>query len=134
VDVHVGGRIRARRKQLGMTQTALGDRLGLTFQQVQKYERGANRVGSGRLFELTRILDVSVSYFFEGIDVETASTTPFAKPGQGLAEKQAEFEQDPLARHETLDLVRAYYRIADPRVRKRMFELTKALGKTVRSR
>jgi transcriptional regulator with XRE-family HTH domain len=114
-----------RRTLLGLSQEKLGEALGLTFQQVQKYERGANRVGSSRLFEISRILDVPVSFFFEP---ETATATSFAQPGQGLAEEQAELERDPLAKRETLELVRAYYRIADPRVRKRVFELTKALG------
>ena len=130
VDVHVGSRVRMRRTLLGMSQEKLGEALGLTFQQVQKYERGANRVGSSRLFEISRILDVPVSFFFEDMTPETASATSFAQPGQGLAEEQAELERDPLAKRETLELVRAYYRIADPRVRKRVFELTKALGAT----
>jgi len=128
VDVHVGSRVRMRRTLLGMSQEKLGEALGLTFQQVQKYERGANRVGSSRLFEISRILDVPVSFFFEDMAPETAAATSFAQPGQGLAEEQAELERDPLAKRETLELVRAYYRIADPRVRKRVFELTKALG------
>ncbi len=128
VDVHVGSCIHTRRKLLGMSQTALGDKLGLTFQQVQKYERGANRVGSSRLFEISRILDVPISFFFEDMTPETASATSFAEQSLGLAEDQAELERDPLAKRETLELVRAYYRIADPRVRKRVFELTKALG------
>ena len=134
VDVHVGSRVRTRRTLLGMNQTALGETLRLTFQQVQKYESGANRVSSSRLFEMSRILDVPVEYFFEEMDPETAATTSFTKPSQGLADEQAEFGRDPLAQGETLELVRAYYRIADPRVRNRVFELTKALGKTGRER
>jgi len=128
VDVHVGSRVRMRRTLLGMSQEKLGEALGLTFQQVQKYERGANRVGSSRLFEISRILDVPVSFFFEDMTPETAAATSFPQTGQGLAEEQAELERDPLAKRETLELVRAYYRIADPRVRKRLFEMTKALG------
>src|SRR5579872_1601759 len=65
VDAHVGTRVRMRRTLLGMSQEKLGDSLGLTFQQVQKYERGANRVGASRLFELSRVLDVPVSFFFD---------------------------------------------------------------------
>ena len=127
VDVHVGSRVRMRRTLLGMSQEKLGDALALTFQQVQKYERGANRVGASRLFEISRILDVPVSYFFEEMSPETAALTPHsvATPGADGAE---EFEPDPLAKRETLELVRAYYRIGDPRVRKRMFELTKAVA------
>jgi transcriptional regulator with XRE-family HTH domain len=118
---------------LGMSQEKLGEAIGLTFQQVQKYERGANRVGSSRLFDLARVLDVPVSYFFEDMTAGTASKSPSRL--RGLAEPKPEpFEPDPLAKRETLELVRAYYRISDPAVRKRVFELTKALGRTVRKR
>jgi transcriptional regulator with XRE-family HTH domain len=133
IDVHVGASIRQRRTLLGMSQEKLGEAIGLTFQQVQKYERGANRVGSSRLFDLARVLDVPVSYFFEDMTAGTASKSPSRL--RGLAEPKPEpFEPDPLAKRETLELVRAYYRISDPAVRKRVFELTKALGRTVRKR
>jgi transcriptional regulator with XRE-family HTH domain len=133
IDVHVGARIRQRRTLLGMSQEKLGEAIGLTFQQVQKYERGANRVGSSRLFDLARVLDVPVSNFFEDMTAGTASKSPSRL--RGLAEPKPEpFEPDPLAKRETLELVRAYYRISDPAVRKRVFELTKALGRTVRKR
>ena len=125
VDVHVGSRIRMRRTLLGMSQEKLGDALALTFQQVQKYERGANRVGASRLFEISQILDVPVSFFFEEMSAETAALTPHSVIS---SENSEEFERDPLAKRETLELVRAYYRIGDPRVRKRMFELTKAVA------
>jgi transcriptional regulator with XRE-family HTH domain len=143
IDVHVGKRLRLRRTLLGMSQERLGELLGLTFQQVQKYERGVNRIGSSRLFELGQILDVPVSFFFDDMPrAETAAghaADGFAHDGQaravagGLAEEGAAFEHDlddglSLDRRETLELVRAYYRIADPAVRKRLFELTKALG------
>ena len=128
VDIHVGSRVRMRRTLLGMSQEKLGDALGLTFQQVQKYERGANRVGASRLFEISRVLDVPVSFFFEEMPAETASLSMLSAGGSGAAEEIEEFERDPLAKRETLELVRAYYRIADPRVRKRVFELTKAVA------
>ena len=124
VDIHVGSRIRMRRTLLGLSQEKLGDALGLTFQQVQKYERGANRVGSSRLFEISRILDVPVSFFFEDMpgDVAAAATAQQADPtGEST-------QRDPLAKRETLELLRAYYRIGDPRVRKRIFELMKAIA------
>jgi transcriptional regulator with XRE-family HTH domain len=111
-----------------MSQEKLGDALALTFQQVQKYERGANRVGASRLFEISQILDVPVSFFFEEMSAETAALTPHSADASGAAESAEEFERDPLAKRETLELVRAYYRISDPRVRKRMFELTKAVA------
>jgi len=127
VDIHVGSRVRMRRTLLGMSQEKLGDALALTFQQVQKYERGANRVGASRLFEISQILDVPVSFFFEEMSPETAALTPHSV----APESSEEFERDPLAKRETLELVRAYYRISDPRVRKRLFELTKAVASSV---
>jgi len=137
IDVHVGKRLRLRRTLLGMSQERLGESLGLTFQQVQKYERGANRIGSSRLFELGQILDVPVSFFFDDMP-GTAGVAPQRIPGgaamgAGLAEEGATFEHDlddglSLDKRETLELIRAYYRIGDPAVRKRLFELTKALG------
>src|SRR5215831_229867 len=75
-DVHVGSRVRLRRTLLGMSQEKLGEAIGLTFQQVQKYERGANRVGASRLFDLSRVLDVPVSYFFEEMEASVADTSP----------------------------------------------------------
>lgn len=126
IDIHVGGRVRLRRTLLGMSQEKLGEAIGLTFQQVQKYERGANRIGASRLFDLCRVLDVPVGFFFDDMPDEVAARSP----GQirGMAEIQAEFEPDPMAKRETLELVRAYYKISDPKVRKRLFEMTKALG------
>lgn len=132
VDVHVGSRVRMRRTLLGMSQEKLGDALALTFQQVQKYERGANRVGASRLFEISQILDVPVSFFFEEMSPEVAALTPHSVLGPA-ADGSEEFEPDPLAKRETLELVRAYYRIGDPRVRKRMFELTKAVASSTDS-
>ena len=123
VDIHVGSRVRLRRTLLGMSQEKLGNALGLTFQQVQKYERGTNRIGSSRLFLLSRILDVPVSFFFDDMSPEIASGRV------GFAEAaQANFDQDDLAKRETLELVRAYYKIRDAGVRKRLFDLVKAVG------
>lgn len=127
VDVHVGSRVRLRRTLLGLSQEKLGDALGLTFQQVQKYERGANRIGASRLFDLSRVLDVPVSFFFD----DMSSDIPERRPAEGIDPddmSQGGFEVDPMARRETLELVRAYYRIKDPLVRKRVFELAKALA------
>jgi len=126
VDVHVGGRIRLRRTLLGMSQERLGDALGLTFQQVQKYERGTNRVGASRLWDLSRVLDVPVSFFYEDMSDGVADKSP--RLIAGLDEEPEAIEADPLTKRETLELVRAYYRIADPMVRKRVFDLAKALA------
>ncbi|MFQ5534519.1 MAG: helix-turn-helix domain-containing protein [Sphingomonadales bacterium] len=123
VDVHVGRRVRMRRTLLGMSQEKLGKAVSLTFQQIQKYERGANRIGSSRLYQLSQILGVPVSYFFDDMDASTAGYGP------GITEGPAEaYAADPLAKRETLELVRAYYRIGDPLVRKQMFELVKAVA------
>jgi transcriptional regulator with XRE-family HTH domain len=122
-DVHVGARVRLRRTLLGMSQEKLGEALGLTFQQVQKYERGANRIGASRLHQLSRVLDVPIAYFFEDVDATAGRVG-------GLAEAPEEYERDPMMKRETLELVRAYYRIPDANVRKRLFELTKALAKS----
>ncbi|MFO1118951.1 MAG: helix-turn-helix domain-containing protein [Rhodospirillales bacterium] len=129
VDIHVGSRVRLRRTLLGLSQEKLGEAVGLTFQQIQKYERGANRIGASRLFEFSRILDVPVSFFFDDMaDRMKAGETP-AVPALS-DQPQAPLEPDPLTRRETLELVRAYYRISDPQVRKRLFELAKSLGTT----
>jgi transcriptional regulator with XRE-family HTH domain len=128
IDVHVGQRVRLRRTLLGMSQMTLAEAIGLTFQQVQKYERGANRVSSSRLVDLANVLDVEVSYFFEEMSAAVAEQTP----SQLIHTKKLpehEIGQDPMARRETLELMRAYYRITDPAVRKRVFELTKAVAK-----
>ncbi len=133
IDVHVGSRVRLRRMLLGMSQERLGDALGLTFQQVQKYERGANRVGASRLYDISRVLDVPISFFFDDMP-EGMSETPVSGPRgrmYGFAEAQEPFApgvDDNLTKRETLELVRAYYRITDPAVRKRMFDLMKSLA------
>lgn len=127
VDVHVGSRIRLRRTLLGISQEKLGEALGLTFQQVQKYERGTNRVGASRLFDLSRILDVPVQFFFEDMPEEVAGQAPSLRAGVPNADV-SEAGDDKLVKRETLELVRAYYRIKKPAVRKRLFELCKAVA------
>jgi len=128
VDIHVGNRVRQRRMSLGMSQERLGAALGLTFQQVQKYERGANRIGASRLFDLSRVLDVSVSFFYEDMSDETRAQTPSQLLGRRQSEAALDMAQDPETRRETLELVHAYYRITDVAIRKRVFELAKTLG------
>ena len=113
-----------------MSQERLGEALGLTFQQVQKYERGVNRVGASRLFDLSRVLDVPISFFFDDMPESLASTYGghLNRRGTGFSEMQDGFTDDALNRRETLELVRAYYRITDPAVRKRVFDLIKSMG------
>ena len=129
VDIHVGSRIRLRRTLLGMSQERLGDALGLTFQQVQKYERGVNRVGASRLFDLSRILDVPINFFYENMTDAAAAGGAAVRTATGFAEAQDGFGTDEtLSKRETLELVRAYYRITDLNVRKRMFDLMKSMA------
>ena len=125
IDVHVGARLRQRRTLLGMSQTTLGDAIGLTFQQMQKYEKGTNRISASRLFALSRVLDVPVEYFFDDVPAEVSASSP-ATEKRGRAKKPPSYEPDPMAKRETLELVRAYYKIRDPQIRKRLRELTKA--------
>jgi transcriptional regulator with XRE-family HTH domain len=122
VDVHVGSRIRLRRKLLGMSQSKLGDAIGLTFQQVQKYERGTTRVGSGRLFQLSKVLNVPLSFFFDDMPAKIAG--PKGHP----QEASEPFADNPLTKPETLELVRAYHRLPTAAVRKCMRELVKSLA------
>jgi transcriptional regulator with XRE-family HTH domain len=136
IDVHVGARIRQRRTSLGMSQEKLGDALNLTFQQIQKYERGTNRVGASRLYDLCRVFDVTADFFFEGLpNFEPAAhagvggAPAWYESGAAFAEKQQPFGTDePPANRETAELVRAYGRIADPRVRARILDLVKSLS------
>jgi len=130
IDVHVGSRVRLRRTLLGMSQERLGEALGLTFQQVQKYERGVNRIGASRLFDLSRVLDVPISFFFDDMPGAVGGSQGFARRASGFAEDAQPFEDDTLHRRETLELVRAYYRIQDPAVRRRVFDLIKAMTPT----
>lgn len=123
IDVHVGQRVRLRRTLMGLSQVKLAGMLGLTFQQVQKYEKGYNRIGSSRLYQIARVLDASVAFFFEDIAPAGGRGTAHA------AESAAPYEPDPMAKRETLELVRAYYRIADPALRRRVFDLVKSIAR-----
>jgi transcriptional regulator with XRE-family HTH domain len=123
VDQHVGSRVRLRRMLLGMSQERLGESMGLTFQQVQKYEKGVNRIGASRLFQISRILDVPVQFFFE-----EAPLADVRSP-QGMAEADSEaFILEFLNSREGLELNRAFVKIADPKVRKSVVDLVRALS------
>ncbi|WCL54240.1 helix-turn-helix domain-containing protein [Gimibacter soli] len=125
IDVHVGSRVRMRRTLLGLSQDKLGQALGLTFQQVQKYERGTNRMGASRLLEIARVLDVSPSWFFEDMPEEIAG---FGR--KGMADEAVEgFEADQgYNRRETLELVRVFYKIEASGVRQRLKDLLDAVA------
>ncbi len=127
IDIHVGSRVRLRRNLLGMNQTDLGKAVGTSYQQIQKYEHGVNRVGASRLFNLGRALNVPVSFFFEDLSPEAAGGGK--RRARGLSEAPASvLEPDSLSKRETVELIRAYYRVKDPRVRKRVLDLIKVLG------
>ncbi|MGD9615114.1 MAG: helix-turn-helix domain-containing protein [Alphaproteobacteria bacterium] len=117
VDVHVGARVRTRRLLLGMNQETLANALGLTFQQVQKYEGGANRVSASRLAQMAEVLGVSVSYFFDDLDPE----------GDAGTRDEQEF-REMLQRPEAIELIRWYYAIADTGVRQQFLDMVKAVA------
>jgi transcriptional regulator with XRE-family HTH domain len=125
VDVHVGQRLRQRRVLVGLSQEKLARMVGITFQQVQKYERGANRIVASRLYQLAKVLDVPVSYFFDEISALAANDTNAV---QESADSSDGYGHDVMAERETLELVRAYYGIQDDRVRRRAFELLRTLA------
>ena len=129
IDKHVGKRVRLRRALLGLSQEQLGDELNITFQQVQKYERGANRVSALRLWDISQILDVPIGYFFDDMTDATMRSSPRrVASGVDADEVAGEAVKDPMARRETLELVRVYYTIQDAGVRKRATDFVKSIA------
>lgn len=129
VDAHVGSRVRLRRMLLGMSQERLGESMGLTFQQVQKYEKGVNRIGASRLFQISKILDIPVQFFFE-----EAPHIGDGSPARGMAEADSEtFILEFLNSREGLELNRAFVKISDPKVRKSVVDLVRALSASGRT-
>lgn len=133
VDIEIGRRLRESRSRLGISQERLAAQLGVSYQQVQKYERGANRIGSGRLHDIARFLQVPVTFFFEGVNDDQAgpqgladAPVPFAF--DGADQRPAGATAAETANREVLDLVRVFTRIADPMVRRRIYELAKTLA------
>ncbi len=125
IDIFVGKKIRQRRTLLGISQEKLSNSLNITFQQVQKYESGANRVSSSRLYNISKILKVTISYFFEGLP-ETSG-----KKVSIVAEKNKPLDnQDVFTKKETIDLVKTYYIIKDEAVRKKVLEMVKSIANT----
>jgi transcriptional regulator with XRE-family HTH domain len=131
IDVHVGRRVRLRRTLLGMSQEQLGEALNITFQQVQKYERGSNRISASRLWDIAQILDVPVSFFFDDMTDDTAANSPRKVRGGSVTAEYEEKPNDPMARRETLELVRAYYNITNVGVRKRITEMVKSVSQAL---
>ncbi|MHB2168281.1 helix-turn-helix domain-containing protein [Alsobacter sp. R-9] len=124
VDKHVGSRVRMRRVLIGMSQERLGDALGLTFQQVQKYEKGTNRIGASRLQQISQILGMPVEFFFEGAPLPEAQV-----PADGFSEvSDTPYVADFLASNEGVQLNRAFLRIRDPKLRRRVVDLVTAIA------
>ncbi len=130
IDQHVGLRVRMRRKVLKITQEELAEKLGLTFQQVQKYERGMNRISASRLYDVAQVLQTPISFFFEDMSDDVVTNAPRIRAGlsENLPNSSAG-DADPMIRRETLELVRNYYMIKDPKMRKLVFDLVKNMTK-----
>ncbi|AKI02594.1 putative transcriptional regulator [Hoeflea sp. IMCC20628] len=123
IDIHVGSRVRLRRTMLGMSQEKLGEALGITFQQIQKYEKGTNRVGASRLQNISTVLNVPVSFFFEDAPGDPSTGQP------GMAEaNSSNYVVDFLSSSEGLQLNRAFIKIPDPKVRRKLVDLVKSLA------
>mgnify|MGYP004650171827 FL=1 len=136
VDVHVGNRIRLRRTILHITQQQMAEMLGLTFQQIQKYEKGMNRVGASRLWDISRVLEVPMGFFFEDMDEDVVKNSPRmlnknqSEKNYFFEEDRRSFDDDPMKRKETLELVRAYYKIPNRSIARNLFNLMVALSKS----
>ncbi len=123
IDVHVGGRVRLKRTMMGMSQEKLGDSLGITFQQVQKYEKGANRIGASRLQQISSVLNTPISFFFEDAPNSNLATA------EGMAEADnSNYVVDFLSTNEGLHLNRSFVKIKDPQVRKKIIDLVRSLA------
>lgn len=139
VDKHVGNRIRLRRTILGYSQQFMARKLGLTFQQVQKYEKGCNRVGASRLWDISKVLEVPMEYFFEDMDAGIAGSSPMMSTMpddvkdlmlQKLSKEKEVNEDDPMCRQETLELVRAYYKIRNRQLAQTISEMLKIMSRS----
>lgn len=133
VDVHVGAKVKSRRLMMGLSQEELAKSIGLTFQQVQKYERGTNRISVSRLTDISRALKVPVDFFLEGCsNVLLGAASAVRKPAlRGVSDTpQAMLEPDPMTKRDVLELIRAYEQISTPQLKKQLLEMAKALAKS----
>ncbi len=129
IDENIGVQLRQRRALLGMSQEKLAEQVGITFQQIQKYENGANRVSASRLFEFSKVLDIPVNFFYE-------NSKPDIRLAEGFAENdQSAFDgpEDVMKRKETLELIRVYYSIENPKLRKDLFKLVKSMAENAKT-
>ncbi|MGV6820408.1 MAG: helix-turn-helix domain-containing protein [Parvularcula sp.] len=127
MDIHVGSRVRLRRMMKGMSQDKLGEELGLTFQQVQKYEKGVNRIGASRLFEIGRILDVPVQFFYDDFGDSRSDMIGLSETEASYGDERADF-LSALSTPDGMQLCRAFVKISDPQVRRRVIDLVRALA------
>ncbi len=127
IDLHVGAQARARRILLGLSQEKLAEGLGITFQQVQKYERGSNRISASRLYNMAEILDVPITYFFEGVGARGGK--PASKAKKSNKDNGHDYPEDVMRRKETLNLLRHYYSIPDSNLRQRFADLLKGVNR-----
>ena len=129
IDEHVGLQLRQRRALLGLSQEKLAEQVGITFQQIQKYENGANRVSASRLYEFSKVLEIPVTFFFESYGSNENKALGFAEGDQ------AGFEgpDDVLKRKETIELIRVYYSIENPKLRKDLFKLVKSMAESLKN-
>ncbi len=130
IDKHVGQQLRSRRSLLGLSQEKLADSIGVTFQQVQKYERGANRISASRLFSFSKILDVSIDYFYEGLPDNSDNTDSTTEPEQKALNKNG-LPEDLLSQKETIHLLRAYYSVDSESKRKVILKLVKSMSQNM---
>lgn len=136
VDVHVGKQLRVQRIIMGLSQEALAKAVGITFQQVQKYERGINRMSASRLYDFARVLSVPVAYFFEGFESQGGEKAAGSggyrydtRLQGGVAEGgEPEFDQEQVLTRETLELMRSYHRLKSPLLRRRFVDLLRAVS------
>lgn len=125
IDIHVGSRVRLRRMLLSMSQEKLGDQMGLTFQQIQKYEKGTNRIGASRLHNIAQILEVPVQFFFDDAPLAAGQTSS----KDGMSEPKMEnFLYEFISTRDGLELIRAFVSIQDPKIRKRVVDLVRTLS------
>ncbi len=129
IDTYVGSRVRLRRSMLGLSQERLAEELGITFQQVQKYEKGLNRIGASRLWDLAQVLGVSVDFFFDKMDETYQNSSPRNISGLRLSDSDdlPFINPDILMRRDVMDLVRYYIKIEDPKISRNILELVKSL-------